>query len=273
MGSDYSNTDESMAEILQAVQEYFPDTMKAVAGTYPDQARAEFDVTKEFTPKYAALQYDTLNNEGRKLSELGRDLSREEQLGAAETELEIAKGPGRELAGTALELQDLVDPEMAAARKSLGAGVQKSLDSIDPNSLTDGEMEQIARGLNRTNYVVGSPMQDIESAMTFGNALKDRRAEYRDTLTTAGQVAPNLRTGISGFEAATRRTLTPNFGQANYTSIQTPGVATSNAFGQNYMNNATAIENTTKQKQKSGMDMFVQATEGLGNIGSMLGGI
>lgn len=273
MGSDYSNTDESMAEILQAVQAYFPDTMKAVAGTYPDQAAAEFAVTKEFTPKYADLQYNTLNNEGRKLAELGRDLSREEQLGAAKTELDIAKGVGKETAATARDLQDLVDPEMAAARKGLGAGIEKSLASIDPNALTDGEMEQISRGLNRTNYIVGSPMQDLASAMTFGDALKDRRAEYRDTLTTAGQVAPNLRTGISGFEAATRRTLTPNFGQAQYTSIQTPGVASSNAFGQNYMNNATGIENTTKQKQKSGLDMFGDITSGLSNIGSMLGGI
>lgn len=273
MGSDYSSTQESMADILKAVQENFPDTMRAVAGTYPEQAAAEFDVTSAFTPKYAQLQYDTLNKEGRQLSELGRELSKEEQLGAAQTELDIAKGIGTETAKTARSLQDLVDPEMAAARTGIGAGVTKSLASVDPNSLTDGEMEQIARGLNRTNYVIGSPMQDINSAMTFGDALKDRRAEYRDTLSNAADASGALRTGISGFEAATRRTLTPNFGQANYTSIQTPGVASSNAFGQNYMNNATGIENTTKQKQKSGLDMFGDITAGLGNLGSFMGGI
>ena len=98
MGGSYSNTDESMAEILQAMQAYFPDTMKAVAGTYGDQAKAEYDITKEYTPKYAQLQYDTIKNEGGKLSEAGRELSRQEQLGASNTELEIARGPGREIA-------------------------------------------------------------------------------------------------------------------------------------------------------------------------------
>ena len=273
MGSDYSSTNESMADILRAVQENFPDTMRAVAGTYPEQAAAEFGVTSEFTPKYAQLQYDTLDKQGRQLSELGRELSKEEQLGAADTELEIAQGVGKQLAGAAKDLQDTVDPEMAAARKGIGAGITKSLDAIDPNALTDGEMEQISRGLNRTNYVIGSPIQDISSAMTFGDALKDRRSEYRDTVSNAAQSSGALRSGISGFEAGTRRTLTPNFGQANYTSIQTPGVQSSNSFGQNYMNNATSIENTTKQKQKDGLDMFGDITSGLGNLGSMVGGI
>ena len=106
--------------------------------------------------------------------------------------------------------------------------------------------------------------------MTFGDALQDRRAEYRDTIDNAAKVMPNLRSGIQGFEAATRRTLTPNFGQANYTSIQTPGVAASNSFGQNYMNNATSIENTTKQKQKNGMDMFKDVASGIGSLTSGL---
>lgn len=273
MGSDYSNTDESMAEVLQAMQAYLPDTLRAVAGTYPEQAAAEYNVMKEYSPKIAELQYDTIMGPGRKLAEAGRELSRDEQLGAAKTELEIARGSGRDLAGEALDLQELVDPEATAARKAIGSGITKSLDSIDPNTLTDGELESVSRGLGRNAYEIATPMSQINDAMTFGDALASRRGEYRDTLQTAAAASPATKTGISGFEAATRRTLTPNFGTSQYTSIQQPGVATSNSFGQNYMNNATAIEQTTKQKQKDALDMFGQVTEGLGNLGSVVGGI
>lgn len=274
MGSDYSSTNESMAEILGAMRQYFPGTMESVRQTYRPQAQSEFDITKEFTPQYAQLQYDTLNGPGRQLAQLGRDLSKEEQLGSAETELAIAQGPGRKLAQEASDLQEVMDPEAYAMKRQLAGGLDKAFKAFgDPNTLSNGETESIARGLGRNQYSVGSPMEDIKGAMVFGDRLDKRKDQFNSLLQTATGAIPALRSGLTGFEAATKRTLLPNFGQQNYTGIQTPGVNTSNQFGQNYMNNATSIENTTKNKQKDLWDQFGQFAKGVSDLGSGIGGM
>lgn len=269
MGSDYSSTNESMAEILGAMRQYFPGTMESVRSTYQPQAQSEFDITKEFTPQYAQLQYDTLAGPGRKLSELGRELSKEEQLGSAETELAIAQGPGKKLAQEASNLQAVMDPEAYKTKADLSTHLSDAFKDLGlPSELSKGETEGIARGLGRNQYSVGSPMEDIKGAMVFGDRMDKRRDQFNTLLQTATAAIPSMRSGLTGFEAATKRTLLPNFGQQNYTGIQTPGVNTSNQFGQNYMNNATSIENTTKQKQKDGWDQFEQFSKGFSNLAS-----
>lgn len=273
MGGDYSNTNESMADILKAMQSYFPGTLEAIRGTYGPQAKAEFDVTKEYTPKYAELTYDTLSGPGRKLSELGRELSKEEQLGAGQTEAEIARTVGPKLAQAVVDLQSIVDPEFMGGRQTLGKAIDKSLTAVDPNKLTAQEMESIASGLARTGNYVPSAMETARNAMTFGDALAKRRAEYNQAITTAAGALPSTRLGVTGFEAGTKRTLTPNFGQQQYTGVQTPGVNTSNQIGSQYLNNATQIQNTVMQKQKDWMDKMQSITQSIGNIGSMVGGM
>lgn len=273
MGSRVQNTQESVAEIMKAMQRYFGPTQEAIRKTYQPQAQAEFDITKEFTPQYAKLQYDTLSDEGRKLAELGRELSKEEQLGASEAELAIARGPGRELAQEAVDLQKIVDPEFMGGRAAIGDAITKALGAIDPNELTKGETESIARGIGRTSSGVPSAMETAKNAMTFGDALKNRRAEYNQAITTAGSVLPALRTGFTGFETATKRTLTPNWGQTQYTGIQTPGTQASNALGGQFMNSATSIQQTAMQKQKDWMDKMQSITGSIGNITGATSGI
>ena len=269
MGSDYDNTQESMADILKAMQSYLPGTLEAIQKAYPGQAKAEFDVTKEFTPKYAELQYETLAGPGRKLSALGRELSREEQLGAGETEAEIARTVGPKLAQSVVDLQNIVDPEFMGGRAAIGDAIQKSLSAIDPSRLTKGEEEAVARGLARTGSAVPSAWDTARNAMTFGDALAKRRGEYNQAITTAAGALPSTRLGVTGFEAGTKRQLTPNFGQANYTGIQTPGVANATGIGSQYLNNATQVQNTVLQKQKDWMDKMSSITKSVSDIGSM----
>lgn len=270
MGSDVQNTQESTAEIMNAMRQYFEPTQDAIRKTYQPQAQSEFDITKEFTPQYAQLQYDTLNKEGRQLAQLGRDLSKEEQLGASDTELAIAQGPGRKLAQEAVDLQKIVDPEFMGGRAAIGEAITKALGAVDPNNLTKGETESIARGIGRTGSGVPSAMETAKNAMTFGDALKGRRAEYNQAITTAGSVLPALRTGFTGFETATKRQLTPNWGQSQYTGIQTPGTQASNALGGQFLNNVTDIQKTAMSKQKDWIDKMQGITSSVGNITSSL---
>lgn len=272
MGDERQNTDESMAEILQAMTAYLPGTLEAVRGTYQPQAQAEFDVAREFTPQYAQLQYDTLSGPGRRLAELGREMSRDEQLASAQTELDIAQGTGRELTKEALAQQELIDPEFIKSRAAVADAVAKNLAAIDPNSLTKGEEESIARGLGRVGSAVPSAAQTAFQSQAFGDALAKRRAEYNSAVQTGIASLQPMRSGLTGFEIATKRTLMPNWAQGQYTGIQTPGVNTSNMFGSQYLNNATQIQGKVMDKQKSTMDQVVQGTEAFSNIMSGIGG-
>lgn len=269
MGSDIQNTDESMAEIMQAIQGYFPDTQAAISSTYMPQAAREFEVTQAYTPKYAQLTYDTLSNEGRKLAEIGRELSKEEQLGASQTELDIARGIGRDLTQETVNLQGIIDPEFINGRAQIGDAVSKALSAIDPNSLTKGETESISRGLARTGAALPSGQEAAMQALTFGDALGKRRAEYNQAIMTGASALPATRMGVTGLEAGTKRTLLPNFGQAQYTGVQTPGVNSANSLGGQFLNSATQVQQTAMSKQKDWIDKMQGITKSISNVGSM----
>lgn len=237
------NTDESIQEIVQAMTAYFPKLAEMQRAQYDPQARAEVDIAKKYSPELGKLGVELLDTSGRDISKIGRELSREEQLAASQTEADILKGPGQEAFRQSLALQKEADPEYYKNRETLMSDLDKAFADLgDPNQLSNGESEGIARALGRTNSPVSSPMQTISNAMTFGENQAKRRAEHTGLINLRNNVTPNLRSGIDAGAVATRRTILPNFGQANYTGIQTPGIAAANTLGQNFMNMASATD-------------------------------
>lgn len=265
--SSYSSTSESMQSILTALQNSLPGLSKVMRAEYPEYAKSEYEIAKEYSPKWADLQANTMDKEGRRLAAIGRDLAKEEQLGAAANELAIIEGPGKQLAKKAQELGREVDPEYYKSREAIGSAIEKSLGAMDPTKLTPGEIEEINRGLGRNAYAVGSPSSTIANAMTFGSALKDRRSEFSNAITNAATALPGLKSGVDAFQAATQRSVMPNVGTQQYTGVQTPGVQNANQLGMGAMNTAGSLENTRKQKEKSGFDV---AMDSLSTAGSFL---
>lgn len=237
------NTDESVEEVWQALRAWFPPSAQVIRDQYEPQAAAELDIAKKYSPELGKLGTELLNTAGRDISKVGRELSREEQLAAAQTEADILKGPGQEAFRSSLALQKEADPEYYKNREVLMGDLDKAFTALgDPNQLSAGESEGIARALGRTNSPVSSPMQTISNAMTFGERQAQRRAEHANLINLRNSVTPNLKSGMDAGAVATRRTILPNFGQTNYTGIQTPGVGTMNTLGQNFINMTGAID-------------------------------
>ena len=186
-------------------------------------------------------------------------MSAEEQLGAAQTEADILKGPGAESVAKTLELQQSVDPEFFQNREKLMAELDTAFNAMgnDPNALSKGEQEGIARGLGRTNWTNPSPMQGLSNAMTFGDRQAGRRAEYNNLIGLRSNTTNSIRSGLDAGGIATRRTVLPNFGQQNYLGVQTPGVANANTLGGAFLNNAFA---TDQNRQNA----YVNKTQGTG---------
>lgn len=265
------NTDESVEEVWQALRAWYPRSMEILRGEYDPQARAEVDVAKKYTPELAKLNAETLNTAGRDVSKIGRELSREEQLGAAQTEADILAGPGKQAAASALELQKSYDPEFFKNRAAILSDLDKSFAALgnDPTQLSKGELEGISRGLGRTNWTVGSPAQTISNAMTFGDRAQGRRAEFNNLINMRGNLSPALKSGMDASGIATRRTVLPNFGQSNYTGIQTPGVQNINTLGGNFISDIFA---TDRNRQNA----YVAKNQGAGigqGTGKIVGSI
>ena len=264
------NTDESTDEIVGLLKHYFPQISEAVRGQYDPQARAEVDIAAKYSPELGKIGTDLLETSGRDMSRIGRELSREEQLAAAQTEADILKGSGKESVTSALELQRQADPEYFKNREALLADIDKSFEQLgDPNQLSASESEGIARALGRTNSPVASPMQTISNAMTFGDAQAKRRAEYGSLVDRRINATPALKSGFDAGSFATRRTILPNFGQSNYTGIQTPGVNTTNTLGSSFLNNLTSIDMNRQ-------NAYVAKTQGAGigqGTGKIVGAI
>jgi len=265
------NTDESVQEILQAMTAYFPGVMEKIRGQYDPQARAEVDIAKKYSPELNQLSTGLLDTSGREASKIGRELSAAEQLGAAQTEADILKGPGAESVASTLELQKSVDPEFFKNREALMGELDAAFGAMgnDPNALSKGEQEGIARGLGRTSWAAASPMQTLSNAMTFGENQAKRRGEYNNLINLRSGVTNSLRSGIDAGSVATRRTVLPNFGQQNYLGVQTPGVGNANTLGGAFMNNIFATDQNRQQ-----VDAQRNQGSGIGQgIGKIVGAV
>ncbi len=271
MGDDGGkDVQESMGDILVAMQKHFPSMSEQVRDQYEPNADAELSLVRKYSPKFAEAQYDNMSTWGRKLAELGRDLSREEQIGAAKTEADVAEGEGKRLSKAAKDLQMEQDPEFYAQREAQAKSLDKLEASMDPTKLTPGEEEAVARGLGRTMYSVPSASGSTRAAMTFGDRLAKKRAEYGSFINTRTAALPAMKSGIEGFSAATRRSVVPNVGLGNYTGLQQPGQAQSNStFGQ-FMQPANAAMQINMKNQQSDWDKL---STGFGSVGSVLGSV
>lgn len=263
-----TNTDESVQEIYQAISAYYPEVAKAIRGEYEPTAAAEVGIAKKYSPELGQIATAELDASGREMSKIGRELSAEEQIAAAQAEADILKGPGADSVAQTLKLQQSVDPEFFKNREQLMSELDTAFNAMgnDPNALSKGEEEGIARGLGRTNWAQSSPMQGLSNAMTFGDRQAGRRAEYNNLINLRAGTTPALRSGLDAGSIASKRTVMPNFGQQNYLGVQTPGVANANALGSVFTQGVFGTENQTKKGFYGAGEAQKGYTEALGNL-------
>jgi hypothetical protein len=121
------------------------------------------------------------------------------------------------------QLQDVINPEAAAVRSSLGSGL---LDLLQPG-LSGGERSEIERFLNRANIQGGTQFNPtststVEAATTFGTAARNR---FSQALELATQAFPRLQTGIGA------TTFNTGIATPLQASLQLPGGGAGLSFG------------------------------------------
>ena len=214
-------TQESTANILQAYIANLPALLQTTNAQIAPTEQALFASRQGISPQEQQLNYD-----------LYRRFSPQYAETAAQTERNLIQGTGGEAARASQALQeDLLrsnealqrelNPEYYRNRSAAGLSLAQLLSGQNPNELTGAEMTNVERGLNRLNEGRGiqnvpSNASAITNALTFGNALEQKRANVSQAINSAtnflGTNRPAAPTSFDPFAQATGRTGTANFG-------------------------------------------------------------
>lgn len=250
MGDAAPSTGSQARQILQSLQLYAPDAIKAISGTLGGTAQAQLAAQQGVEPGY-------------------ENLYNQNQLAAANTEANVAEGPGQRLVTAADTYQKQLDPEYYKQRVAINDALNKYLGSYSPTELTPTEIASISRGINATTGpITPSATNTIKNAQVFGEAGTNRWKNFGDAVTKAASVLPTLRSGISGFNVATGR------GQDTGAANATNNALSSNfGFSTSALGDITGAANAALAKRKSTLDQIVQGTEAFKNVASGVGSI
>lgn len=267
-GPKYISPQESTGDMMEAIIANYPQLVETIvgqSGTVAD-ARAASDLAN--APKYAEMQAQLFEQLAPIFAEVGRNIYTDDQLNAAKTEKAIADKYGAGLVSQADKFQRMLDPEFYSARGKLGQGVEDLISSMDPTALSGSERAEIERAIGRGGFKnQDSAMDTVANAMTFGSALQDKQARFGNALMQGAQVMPAIRSGLTGFEIATRRPLMTNQGTGQFIGAQQGlGDQTFN-LGQGFMNQVGGLTNSWVNNQANRKDFF----DRLEQVGSFIG--
>jgi hypothetical protein len=271
---DPPSTKESSREMFQALEKFAPNAILAMANTVLPVGQKLTEANRILAPQQAQTELDTYANYAPKVARVGSDISAAQNLAASESELALARGPGRQLAQEAADLQKIVDPGAEKIKSLVEQGLSQYLNSQQGGRLSDTEMEQINRGISQRDgaNLAPSAMRTLNNAMTFGDAGTRKWNNFGTALTTAAATIPALRSGMSGFEVGTRRQLGPdptnrigNIGQVNANDVSNQNFG----FANNALNQIGASQRTSIAKQESVMDKIGKGTQALANVASV----
>ena len=242
------------------------------------KAAQQFGLAQQYVPEYGQLASDEAYRTAM------RDTGQQ---------VDVLRGPGGELIDEAYAAAQGIDPEFYRQRAQTGSGLSDLLrsmydertlkggDKYDESrpqgyftgNLSGGEREEINRSLNQQatqagNLNVPSMGNVVANAMTYGNAMQNRRNAFGQALQQATSFLPASRSGFDPMQVALGRpstTLPTTFSQPN---MQT------NTSGQsgNFMNNTFGAAGQSagfKANQPSWLDRIGQGVNVAGNIGKL----
>lgn len=241
------------AQYQQLLQQYAPQRQQLTQDMLAQYGTGLQDLlgqlTGQATEQGNQLTYDQLIKYGVP-TELARQAVEAAGAGARTgAEAGLLRGSGADLVAAARAAEDRASPEWASLVRAAGdtgstlsnyllglSQVNKPLD--ESGAMSEGEREEITRGLNRTNLKSGladsgSMLGAISNALTFGNAGRQRAMENRQAnLATAGalgqagefiaKMAPATQTRFDPYTVGTGKTGAATYNAANPYSAFSP---------------------------------------------------
>jgi hypothetical protein len=220
-------------------QKFLPGLARTIAGTTPVIEQGKYNAAAQVSPQYASLDLMLKDAFGQKESDANAKIADANIRNLTN----IQNTSGRDLASSNLELSKIADPEYYRTRETLSNGINSLVNGQDPNKLTDSELENATRGVNRTNIATGnvnpSQTQTISNALTFGDELSKKRNQFSQALATATGALPTLKSGAN--PAGSVAAASGGLGDTSFAGVKNVGEsgAVNGAMG-NLYNSSTA---------------------------------
>ena len=266
---------ESTGSQMAALVQYLPDMVRVSSENMLPYEQARMNTSKVISPQENALALQMMQEYGPLLNRIGQDISRSNQLSAVQGDAAaLNKAQESGLLTSALALQRQADPEFYAQRELMAKKSESLLNSFDDKGgLSPTELEEISRGLNRTNVNagvdnVGSASAAVQNAMQFGAAGTAKKNALGNAIAQTAQNLQSTRSGFDPFQVATGRSAFqfPNVGQQQYQgNAQGLGQAT-NGFANNLLQQ-------TGENQRAAMNINANRRDSLDRFGSTFGAV
>src|SRR5437773_2904661 len=210
---------------LQALQLTLPRLVRAYSATAPRYAHTLADISKQISPQMAELQAQLYGQYGPRLNAIGSDIARANALAEAQTQAQVLGGPGRDVAREGVATQRILEPEYFSSRDIASQKLNELLGSINVGGLSGSERAEVERSLARENQARGlgetpTVLSTVSNAATFGSALQAKRNALGQAISSAAQLLPTLRTGVSAFDVASGRSAQPDVGESRFLGVQ-----------------------------------------------------
>lgn len=251
----------STREIMDALQKQFPQYMSLLNSQVLPQALTELGAARAVSPEYQQLMTDLYGKYAPQLGKIGSDVERQQRLAGAETDVDILKGPGTELAIRNKEVDKLINPEQYKVREQAGSKLGELLSSInlnDPNIEAERLVSQEAA--RSGNLATPSATSTTANALSFGKEQQKRRDALGNAIGTAtgflsGTATPNVALASTGKSAS-------GTGLSQFGGVTKPG-DTAYSQGSGFLGNTTGLRTQQLDIEANRRDVFDRINEGI----------
>lgn len=273
------SSNESTEAMLGAYTKYFPDLLKINQENILPNEQAKLEANQAVSPEYLALQNQLYKIYGPQLAATSDQINAASAKSSAQSDLDVLRGPGKDLVSEALKTAQEADPEYYKARQQVGGRLSDLLGSIDlSGNLSGGETEQLNRALAQENSrrgILNTPSQTaaLSNAMTFGDARYNRqnqaKGQLAQALSVGNQFLPASNSGIDVFKVATGKTSMPNAGDSKFQGVNQNLGSDVAGQGTSFMNNLTQLKGQEMDINANRRDILDRMNE----VGQALGSL
>lgn len=257
---------------IAAFTKNLPNYLRSIGQNVGPFEQALVNARGTVDPQQLSLDESLLKYFGPRFNEIGSQLQRQNAFNQASNERDVLQGPGADLVMSGQELNKYIDPEYYGLRKTASDKFAALLNGQDPDRLTGSEMANVERGLNRTNSRNGvadvrSSTGSIQNAMTFGNALTQKRGLLLNSLAQIPQNLASMKSGTDAFQVATGR---PSYGaNQGMNQFQTGR----QGFGQNVSGMSQGLLGEAGQNVRQNNDLTANARDSLDRVTQVMGSL
>jgi hypothetical protein len=267
-GSDIPSTSESASDMFSAMYDYYPGLAKIYRDQLVPTALAEQQASQAVSPAYQQLMTDLYRQYGPANAAIGQGIDASNRLASANTDVNILKGPGTELAKTYQDIEKQLNPEYYATRAATSGKIDELLNSINLGN-ANPEAERLISQENARSGNLGTPSASntVANALSFGDAANSRRA----ALSTAINAATNFlqpSSSASAFNPATTALNRPtsNTGASQFAGVQQGAGAAGQQAAQGFTDQLSQIQQGYNSNMANRRDVVDRINEGFSSL-------